>query len=193
MKIKALMIIILLIFTSISIAEASSIYSSDKKQVNAEGNDGRIYGSVESQGHSMPIGVPNLKVACGTSLKNYEIKVTNEDGYFSFPDLTYENTGTKYYIWIPPGQKVFFRGIKTVELNDENPDEVVFFFVLLKFLASRNNVINNFIYQLVKNLLDFTPRKTILLCRNCYINEFYQIFFVNKYAKYNSLSSRKIT
>jgi hypothetical protein len=127
MKIKALIIIILLFFASTSIAEASSIFSSNKKQVNGGGNDGRIYGRVESQGHSMPIGVPNLKVACGTNLKNYEIKVTNEDGYYDFPDLTYESTGTKYYIWIPIGQKVFFRGIKTVELNDENSEECVFF------------------------------------------------------------------
>jgi len=153
MKIKALIIIILLFFASISIAEASSICSSNKKQVNEEGNDGRIYGYVESQGHSMPIGVPDLKVACGNNLINYEIDITDEYGFFEFTDINYEDSGTSYYVWIPPGQKVIFPGIKTVELNDETSEEDVYFFVLLKNSASRNNVINNFIYQLVKNLL----------------------------------------
>jgi len=153
MKIKALVIIILLFFTSISIVEASSIYLSNKKQLNEKENDGRIYGRVETQGHNIPIGVPSLKVACGTNLKNYEIKITDENGYYDFPDLTYESTGTKYYIWIPIGQKVFFRGIKTVELNDENSEECVFFFVLLKFSASRNYVSN---YDLLELRIRFT-------------------------------------
>lgn len=152
MKIKTLIIIGLILLTSISIAEASSISSSTKKQLNEEKNDGRIYGRVECQGHNMPIGVPNLKVACGTNLKNYEIELTDENGYYDFTDLIYESTGTKYYTWIPIGQKVWFRGIETVELNDENSEECVFFFVLPKFSASRNKVINNFLYQLVKNL-----------------------------------------
>jgi len=154
MKIKALIIITLILLTSISIAEASSISSSNKKQANDGGNDGRIYGRVECQGHSMPIGVPNLKVACGTNLRNYEIKVTNEDGYYDFSDLTYESTGTKYYIWIPIGQKVFFRGIEKVVLNDENSEEIVYFFVLFKYLPRIILIINNFLYQLIKNLLD---------------------------------------
>ena len=153
MKIKALIIIILLFFASISIAEANSIYLSNKKQVNEKGNDGRIYGRVECQGHSMPIGVADLKVACGRNLINYEIKVTDKNGYFDFSDLTYENTGTKYYIWIPPGQKVFFRGIEKVVLNDENSEEIVYFFVLFKYLPSIILIINNLIYQLFKNLL----------------------------------------
>jgi len=156
MKIIALIIIGLLLLTNISIADASSINSLTKKQVNEKGNDGRIYGYVETQGHSMPVGVADLKVACGKNLNDYEIKITTENGFFEFSDLTYENTGTKYYIWVLPGQNVIFPGIKTVKLNDENSDENVYFFVLLKNSASRNNVINNFIFQLVKNLLAMT-------------------------------------
>ena len=152
MKIKTLIIIGLLLLTSISIAEARSISSSNKKQVNDGGNDGRIFGYVETQGHNMPIAFPNLKVACGTNLRNYEIKVTDENGYYDFSDLTYESTGTKYYIWIPIGQRVWFRGIEKVELNDENSEEYVYLFVLPNFWRSRNNVINNFLDQLVKNL-----------------------------------------
>jgi hypothetical protein len=141
MKIKTLIIIIFLFFASKSIAESSSINPLYENQSNEEGNGGRIYGLVESQGHSMPIGVSDLKVACGRNLINYEITLTNENGYFEFPDLSYENTGVKYYVWILPGQKVFFSGIKTIELNDENSEEYVYFFVLLKNSIIRNKII----------------------------------------------------
>ena len=132
MKIRTLIIVGLILFASISIAEASSLFQFNKNQVNKEGEDGRIYGWVETQGHDMIIGVPNLKIACGKNLNNYEIELTDEDGFFEFSNLTYEDTGTKYFIWILPNQNVIFPGIKTVELNDENSEKYVYYFVMLR-------------------------------------------------------------
>ena len=153
MKIRALIIIGLIIFASISIAGASSLSLFNKNQVNEKGiygTDGRIYGWVETQGRCMRIGVPNLKVACGKNLNNYEIAVTDEDGFFEFSDLTYEDSGTTYFIWILPSQKVIFPGLKTVKLNDKNPEEDVYYYVLLWCSVSKNKAINNFINQQVK-------------------------------------------
>jgi len=159
MKIKALIIFILLFFTSISIAEASSILLINKEQVKEDGNDGRIYGLVENQGRCMIIGLPNLKVACRKNLKNFEIEVTDENGFFEFSDLTYDNSETKYYLWILPGQNVIFPGIKTVELNDENSEQDVYYFVLLSNIIKKNNTIKNLIgmISLLSNFLITVP------------------------------------
>ena len=147
-----LIIIGLLLFTNISLAGASSLCSLNKNQVIENGNSGRIYGRVETQGREMIIGVPNLKVACGKNLNNYEIKVTDENGYFEFSNLTYVDTGTKYFIWILPGQNVIFPGIKIVELNNENSEEDVYFFVFLWNSVNKNKVINNFFNYLIYKL-----------------------------------------
>jgi hypothetical protein len=153
MKIRVLIIIGLILFTSISIAEANSLFQFNKNQVNKEGKDGRIYGRVETQGHDMIIGVPDLKVACGKNLNDYQIEITDKNGFFEFSDLDYEDTGTKYFIWILPGQNVIFPGIKTVELNDENTEGDVYYFVMIRNSEDKNKAINNFINQKIKNLV----------------------------------------
>jgi len=142
MKTKALIAIGLILLTSVSIAGASSLPPLNQKQVNENGEDGRIYGRVETQGHSMLVGVPDLKVACGTNLNNYEVKITDENGFFEFSDLTYDDTGTKYFVWILPGQSVIFPELKVVELNDENSEEDVYFYVLLWNLVRTNQHIS---------------------------------------------------
>ena len=153
MKIRTLIIVGLILFASISIGEASSLFQFNKNQLNNQGEDGRIYGRVETQGREMIIGVPDLKVACGKNLNDYQIEVTDENGFFEFLDLTYEATGTKYFTWILPGQNVIFPGIKTVELNDENPEGDIYYFVMLRNSADKNKIINNFINQKIKNLV----------------------------------------
>jgi hypothetical protein len=119
----------------------------NKDKINNEGMDGRIYGWIETQGRCMKIGVSNLKVACGKNLKDYETAITDEDGFFEFSELSYEDTGTRYIIWIPLGQKVIFPGLKNVELNDNNPEEDVYFFVLLWWSLISNKVIKNQLFS----------------------------------------------
>jgi hypothetical protein len=144
MKIRALTIIGLLILTNISIVGASSLSLSNKNQVNEKGiygTDGRIYGWVETQTRCMRIGVPDLKVACGKNLNNYEIAVTDEDGFFEFSDLMYKISVTTYFIWILPNQKVILPELKKVKLNDKNPEEDVYYYVLLWRSLSKDKLI----------------------------------------------------
>ena len=153
MKIRTLIIIALLLLTSISLVEASSLSILNKNQENHEGQDGRIFGYVETQGRCMTVGVPNIKVACGKNFDNYEIEVTDDYGFFEFCDLTYENTGTTYFIWILPNQNVVFPGIKKVKLNDESSEEFVYYLVFVWQSVSRSKIINNFFYQKLNNLV----------------------------------------
>jgi hypothetical protein len=108
----------------------------------------------------MIIGVPDLRVACGKNLNNYEIKITDKYGFFEFSDLSYEDTRTAYYIWILPGQNVIFPGIKTVALNDENSEEEVYYNILLRNTISKYKAINNFINLQLKNLVFITKINT---------------------------------
>jgi hypothetical protein len=153
MKKRVLIIIGLILTTSIYIAGASSISCLNKNIVNEKVNNGKISGLVETQGRCMLVGVPNLKIACGKNLNNFEIEITDENGFFEFFDLTYEQTGTTYFIWILPNQKVIFPKVKTVELNDENIEEDVYFYVIIWNFILTNKVINNFFNQQFKILL----------------------------------------
>jgi hypothetical protein len=138
MKKKVLFIVLLLLFASFPIVGASTISHLNKNQLNEKGNVGRIYGLVETQGHDMLVGVPNIKVACGKNLINFEIEITNEYGFFEFSNLTYEEKGTTYFVWVPLGQRLIFPKLKIVELDDENSEENVYFYVLLWNLVKYN-------------------------------------------------------
>ena len=131
MKIKVILIIGLILLVNISIAGASTLIPLNKNQVIEKGKDGRIYGYVETQGRCVVIGIPNLLVLCGTNPFNRKLDITNEYGFFEFTNLTYKDTGTKYFIWILPFQKVIFPVLKTVELDAENPEDHVYFFIIL--------------------------------------------------------------
>lgn len=93
------------------------------------GNDGIITGSVETQGKCTTIPVPDIKVACGRSFRDYDIEVTNEWGNFEFTNLSYTDSGTKYILWVPPFQKVYATGINVIELNETIIQESAYFFV----------------------------------------------------------------
>jgi hypothetical protein len=93
------------------------------------GNDGIITGSVETQGRCTTMPVPDVKVACGRSFRDYDIEVTNEWGNFKFTNLSYTDSGTKYFLWIPPIQMVFATGIDIIELNDTTTEGSAYFFV----------------------------------------------------------------
>jgi hypothetical protein len=142
MKKKALFIVLLLLFASFPIVGASPISHLNKNQLNEKGNIGRIYGLVETQGHDMLVGVPNIKIACGKNLINYEIEITNEYGFFEFSNLTYEDKGTTYFVWVLLGQRLIFPKLKIVELDEENSEENVYFYVLLWNLVRTNEYIN---------------------------------------------------
>ena len=107
---------------------------------------------METQGRCMIIGVPNLKIACGKNLNNYEIDITDENGYFEFSNLYYKDTGTKYFLWIPIGQNVIFPNLKIIELNDENLEEEIYFFVIILNSMNTNKITSNFFNQRFKIL-----------------------------------------
>ena len=156
MKTKTILIIGLILLASISLAQASSISKNNKNLVNEKAKDGRIYGLVETQGHNMLIGVSDIEVACGKSLINYETDITNEYGSFEFSNLDYEDAGTKYYIWILQGQKVILPNIRTVELNEENSEQSVYYNVFFWNIAktkTKSMIFNQFF--LVQILQDF--------------------------------------
>jgi hypothetical protein len=134
MKLRLLIIIGLILLVSVTIIQANPFSVLKKNKVYEQEmirTDGRIYGWVETQGRCMKVGVPNLKIACGKNFNDYKIIVTDKDGFFNFTNVTYENSGTSYLIWIFPGQKVFYPGFKNVILNNENPKEEIYFFVLV--------------------------------------------------------------
>jgi len=124
MKAQKAIIVSLILFSSIYIAGAGS-------QVLINSSEGKITGQVETQGRCMRVGVSDLKVACGKSLNNYEIEVTDRFGYFEFKDLTFEDSGTKYYVWILTGQRVIFPGIRTTILDKNIHEEDLYFFVFV--------------------------------------------------------------
>ena len=146
----------MLILTSYFMVEARSQSASNSNKLIEEeknGTDGRIYGWVETQGRCMVIGIPNLKIACGKTLFEYEIVITDEYGFFEFCNLPYSgNKGTTYLVWILPGQKVIFPGIKKATLTDENPEEKVYYFVYI-WPLSKNKGLSEQINQQFKNLV----------------------------------------
>lgn len=152
MKKRILIIIGLLLITSIFVAEASSISVLNKYKENEKGNNGKISGFVETQGRCMLVGVSNLKIACGKNLNNYEIDITDENGYFEFSNLYYKDSGTKYFIWIPIGQNVIFPNLKIVELNFENSEEEIYFLVIILNSMNENKILDNFFNQQFKIL-----------------------------------------
>jgi len=123
MKVKIVIIILIILFSSIYTAGASS-------QVSINSSKGKITGRIETQGRCIPVAVTDLKVACGRSLKNYEIDVTDDFGCFKFDNLTFEDTGSKYYVWILPFQRVIFQGIKSTILDENTPEEDIYLFIL---------------------------------------------------------------
>ena len=152
MKKRALIIIGLIFFSSIYFVEASSIQFSYKNKKIQKDNTGILSGLVETQGRCMIIGVPNIKIACGKSLNNYEIEITDENGYFEFSNLYYKETGTKYYLWILPGQNVIFPYLKIVDLNDKNSEVEIYFFVFILTSITNNNAVSSFFNQKFKIL-----------------------------------------
>ncbi len=92
-------------------------------------DDGKVYGYIETIGRCSTIGVPNLKIACGKNLFNYQTTYTNENGFYKFSDLTYYEAGTTFYLWIPFGQKVLGNGLTRIILNEENPEIRQYYFI----------------------------------------------------------------
>jgi hypothetical protein len=92
-------------------------------------DDGKAYGQVETIGRCMPIGIPDLRLACGRNLIDFRTTFTDEDGFFEFCNLTYDDTGTTYIVWIPPGQGIVFRGYLKFTLNKERPEKELYYFI----------------------------------------------------------------
>jgi hypothetical protein len=152
MKARTVIMISLILLSSIYTTGASS-------QIFINSSEGKISGRVETQGRCMPVAVSDLKVACGKSLKNYEIKITNDFGYFEFENIQFEDSGTKYYIWILPGQRVILPGVKTIILDENTREGYVYFFV---FVWNFKDLIN---YQMVMQILESSFPRLILKCQ----------------------------
>ena len=131
-------IVISLIFMIIINSLTFSVIGIELNTTNfsEDNNNGTVYGHIETTGRCIIIGVPNIKIACGKNILNYQITYTNEYGFFEFNELEYDDTGTTYFIWVPSGQKLLFKGASILHLNEENQKIQVNYFISYFFIFS---------------------------------------------------------
>jgi len=112
--------------------------TTEKNTIN---NNGKISGDVKTPGFSLLVPVPGIRMACGKNYDEYVTTVTDDSGEFEFTDLTYEDSGTVYKVFMlkTPGL-IHVRQKKRVTLDSENPEVEIHF--ILPFVFFNREVEN---------------------------------------------------